>query len=266
MSVKDFIAKKGPEILIGLGVASSIAAAVTAFFAAPKIEAKLNAKREELGTEKLDTKTIIKTSAKDLILPVALETTAVASIITGACIRYKRGAIAAAAAFEATNALSLYKQKAREVLSTSQAAEVNTQVAKAKAASVEPPSEEKKKDMPVIRNGTTLFIDQMTGQMCYNNLDIIKAKTNEFNKWVVEGGGKEFPLNDWYEMIGMRSCHYGDVHGGYIDEYYNRAHLHEPEFTPYIDERDNSTYIVITYDGHYLPSACPFDVSSPQYG
>lgn len=79
-TAKRTLSRNGSKILLGFGIAGAFTAVGFAITATPKAMILLDEKKKELGVEKLDAKTIVKTAA-----PVYIPTAISMAVSTG-CI------------------------------------------------------------------------------------------------------------------------------------------------------------------------------------
>lgn len=249
----NWFAQHGPELLIGAGLGMSLGAAVTAFIAAPKVKAAVDKLKEE-NEGKAPTKEVIKATWKPMILPVGLEIGAIALTVTGAAMRYKRGAIAAAACAVAENTTLLYKKKMEEVLPEKDLKKIKQAVADEKAKeTVEKVDIEGQKYIPVIENGRTLFIDGFTGQVFYHDIDKVRNAINLFKEEVIEQAGEDpVPLNDFYDLLGLRHCEVGDKFGFYYDATTGRIKNIDVTFGYAGVDGDRYSAHVLNYEAYLL--------------
>lgn len=83
-TAKRTLSRNSSKILLGLGIAGAFTAVGFAITATPKAMILLEEKKQELGVEKLDAKTIVKTAA-----PVYIPTAISMGVSTG-CIQQRR--------------------------------------------------------------------------------------------------------------------------------------------------------------------------------
>lgn len=255
MAFSDFIEKHIPEILIGTGISLSIGALITGIVNAPKVEAALQKKHEETGKEKLTVKETIKAVAKPMIAPVAMEVASAALIIAGASMRYKQSMGLAAACVAMEKSSELYQSKVKELVGEEKEAEIKKEVTKKKAEDSVPPMVNQV--APIVRNGTTLFQDSLSGQFFYSELEDVERTINTFNKYVLDSEGEEVPINDFYDMLGIENCGAGYCLGFGADENGRIRTLNAR-----MDSKGNAEtgflYWVIDYDPMYLPHSNPW--------
>ena len=110
------IKKNLPKILVCGSIAGMVTSVVFAVKATPKAMILLDEKKQELGTEKLDVKTIVKTAAPAYI-PTAISMVASAGCMIGAMNENDRRNAALAAAYSLSeSALKQYQEKVVETI------------------------------------------------------------------------------------------------------------------------------------------------------
>lgn len=258
MGFSDFIEKHIPEILIGTGISLSIGALITGIVNAPKVEAALQKKHEETGKEKLTVKETIKAVAKPMIAPVAMEVASAALIITGASMRYKQSMGLAAACVAMEKSSELYQSKVKELVGEEKEAEIKKEVSKAKNEAVKEQVITAVQKNVVPGRGDTLFVDSFSGQLFYSDMDTVKDAINEYNAMVNNAGGDMVPLNDFYDLLGLRSCNVGYVVGFGTDPNMGGIKLMNARFDASGDRQNETLYWTIDYDPILLDCEVPW--------
>lgn len=85
------LSRNSSKILLGLGIAGAFTAVGFAITATPKAMILLDEKKKELGVEKLDAKTIVKTAAPVYIptaISMAVSTGCILRILKVHCLRF----------------------------------------------------------------------------------------------------------------------------------------------------------------------------------
>ena len=115
-AVRRSAGKNASKILGGLAITGSITAVYFAVTATPKAMILLDEKKQELGVEKLDVKTIVKT-AGPVYVPTALSMVLSAGCVIGAVhVDERRNAALAAACTLSESALKTYQDKVLEAI------------------------------------------------------------------------------------------------------------------------------------------------------
>lgn len=105
------LSRNSSKILLGLGIAGAFTAVGFAITATPKAMILLDEKKKELGVEKLDAKTIVKTAAP-VYIPTAISMAVSTGCIIGASsVNDRRNAALAAAYTMSETALRSYQDK-----------------------------------------------------------------------------------------------------------------------------------------------------------
>mgnify|MGYP005766278749 CR=1 FL=1 len=128
------LSRNSSKILLGLGIAGAFTAVGFAISATPKAMILLEEKKQELGVEKLDAKTIIKTAAP-VYIPTAISMgISTGCIIAASSVNDRRNAALAAAYTMSETALRSYQDKVVETVGPEKAKEIKEAVALDKMA------------------------------------------------------------------------------------------------------------------------------------
>ncbi len=110
------LSRNSSKILLGLGIAGAFTAVGFAITATPKAMILLEEKKQELGVDKLDAKTIIKTAAP-VYIPTAISMgVSTGCIIAASSVNDRRNAALAAAYTMSETALRSYQDKVVETV------------------------------------------------------------------------------------------------------------------------------------------------------
>lgn len=133
-TAKRTLSRNSSKILLGLGIAGAFTAVGFAITATPKAMILLEEKKQELGVEKLDAKTIIKTAAP-VYIPTAISMgVSTGCIIAASSVNDRRNAALAAAYTMSETALRSYQDKVVETVGPEKAKEIKEAVALDKMA------------------------------------------------------------------------------------------------------------------------------------
>lgn len=133
-TVKRTLSRNSSKILLGCGIAGAFTAVGFAITATPKAMILLEEKKQELGVDKLDAKTIIKTAAP-VYIPTAISMgVSTACIIAASSVNDRRNAALAAAYTMSESALRNYQDKVVEMVGPEKAKEIKEAVALDKMA------------------------------------------------------------------------------------------------------------------------------------
>lgn len=128
-TAKRTLSRNSSKILLGLGIAGAFTAVGFAITATPKAMILLEEKKQELGVEKLDAKTIIKTAAP-VYIPTAISMgVSTGCIIAASGVNDRRNAALAAAYTMSETALRSYQDKVVETVGPEKAKEIKEAVA-----------------------------------------------------------------------------------------------------------------------------------------
>ena len=139
-AVRRSAGKNASKILGGLAITGSITAVYFAVTATPKAMILLDEKKQELGVEKLDVKTIVKT-AGPVYVPTALSMVLSAGCVIGAVhVDERRNAALAAACTLSESALKTYQDKVLEAIGPEKEQEIRETIALEKMAKCPEPA------------------------------------------------------------------------------------------------------------------------------
>lgn len=133
-TAKRTLSRNGSKILLGFGIAGAFTAVGFAITATPKAMILLEEKKQELGVEKLDAKTIVKTAAPVYIPTVISMGVSTACIICASSVNDRHNAALAAAYTVAESGLRSYQDKVVEMVGPEKAEEIKEAVALDKMA------------------------------------------------------------------------------------------------------------------------------------
>lgn len=140
-TAKRTLSRNSSKILLGLGIAGAFTAVGFAITATPKAMILLEEKKQELGVEKLDAKTIVKTAAP-VYIPTAISMgVSTGCIIAASSVNDRRNAALAAAYTMSETALRSYQDKVVETVGPEKAKEIKEAVALDKMAKCPEPDE-----------------------------------------------------------------------------------------------------------------------------
>ena len=214
--VKTVVTKHGPEILTGIGISGMITTTVLAVRATPKALKLIEAKKEELGQDRLGAVDTVKASWMCYIPAAVTGVTSVACIIGASSVHVRRNAALATAYKLSETALTEYKDKVIETIG-----EKKEQIVRDKVA------EERIKKNPVSNSeviitekGNTLCYDTISGRYFKSDIERIRRTVNDLNERLF--GEMYISLNEFYDAIGLSRTRIGDdigwnIHWGKIE-------------------------------------------------
>lgn len=216
-SAEKTIAKHGPQILTGLGVAGFITSVGMAVTATPKAIRLIEDKETELEFEKgktvrLTKGEIVKTCWKCYV-PTAITCVLSASCIIGANSVSNRRTAALATAYKLSEtALTEYQDKVVELVGKKKEQEIRDEVAKDKLEK----NPVVNREVIITEKGNTLCYDVISGRYFRSDIDKIRRAENAINKRLLDE--MYVALNDFYYEIGLDSTSMGDDIGWNIDK------------------------------------------------
>lgn len=211
--------KHFPEVLIGAGAASLVAATVTAVSATVRAKNHIDDLRKDVESEvhetdeQVDTalskKDVVKESWRFYIPTAVLTVVGLGLIASGGIKNVKMRNALATACLTSEQAYSAYRRRTLDKIGDEAEREIHdaakrdvtvpVQQAQAKQADIQDPQ-------PVP------FKEALTGQVIYTTRARLEWCANEFNRRMIEGSGY-LALNDWYELIGLEDAGFGDEVG-----------------------------------------------------
>ena len=171
------LSRNSSKILLGLGIAGAFTAVGFAITATPKAMILLDEKKKELGVEKLDAKTIVKTAAP-VYIPTAISMAVSTGCIIGASsVNDRRNAALAAAYTMSETALRSYQDKVAATIGEDKAQEIK----------------------------------EASGKYFWTTRNAIEKALNGLNKQLLSD--LSVTENDLYDYLGMEHCKNGDLLG-----------------------------------------------------
>lgn len=207
------VVKHSPEILTGVGIAGMLTSTALAVKATPKAVSLINARKEELGVEKLTVGETIKTTWKCYIPSAITTTTSVACLIGASSVHLKRNAMLATAYKISETALIEYKDKVIETIGEKKEKTIRDGLAKDRLEKIPVTNN----NVIMTGNGETLCHDYYSGQYFKSDIDKIKKAVNEINRRIVTRFDHCASLNEYYNLIGLADNGIGDKVGWNID-------------------------------------------------
>lgn len=221
-SVRTAMKKHSPEILTGIGIAGMITTTVMAVRATPKALVLIAEKKEELDTDTLGGKEIVKVAWPCYIPSAVVGTVSVFCLIGASSTNLRRNAALATAYTLSESTLKEYQEKVVETIGEKKEQSIRDSVAKDKM--------ERNPVREVIltdKGGNTNCYDPISGRYFKSDRDKIARVVNELNRQMRDE--MYVTLNDFYYELGLDGTQMGDMLGwnidkGYIDISYS-SHL-----------------------------------------
>lgn len=198
-NVKNLAIEHSPEILTGIGIAGTIITTCLAVKATPKALQLIEAKKEEMGVDKLTPIDTVKVAWKPYIPAAVTGVASIACIIGATSVNVRRNAALATAYKLSEAALTEYKEKAVEVVGEKKEQAIREKIA-----------EDKVKENPVSKNevfvtgkGETLFLEPLSKRYFKSDIDYIRKAENLLNKQMLHDITGYVSLSDFYDEIGL---------------------------------------------------------------
>lgn len=180
-----FIENK-PEILIALGLSGLTFSAIWNVRATAKAVRLIDAKKAELGVEKLTPKETFKTVWKCYIPSAASFVIGIPCVIASNVVSDKRNAALAAAYTVSETALAEYKEKTREIAGEKKFEEIEKAI----------------KPSVIVTDGDTIFLDSISGRYFKSTMNAVQKAANDLNAKAIAGFGT-VSLADWYRELNL---------------------------------------------------------------
>lgn len=231
-SVRTAMKKHSPEILTGLGIAGMITTTIMAVKATPKALVLIEEKKDELETDTLSGKDILKT-AWPCYIPAAIIGSVSVACLIGASSTNRRRNTALATAYAITeSSLKEYQEKVVETVGDKKEQSIRESIAKDKVTK-DPVREVILTD----KGGNTTCYDVLSGRYFKSDKDTITRAVNDLNRRMRDE--MYISLNDFYYEIGLDSIKMGDMLGWNID----RGYI-ELDFSSHLDAKGNPCLVI----------------------
>lgn len=212
-NTRQFINKRSPEILTGIGIAGMITTTVLAVRATPKALQLIEEKKNDDWVDELSPLEVVKTAWKPYVPAAVTGVASVVCLIGASSVNAKRNAALATAYKLSETALSEYREKVIETIGEKKEKTVRDKVAEERVKK-NPVS---KSEVIVTNNGTTLCFDPISARYFKSSIDKIKRAENELNKQMLHDISGYVSLNDFYDELGLDHTSVGDDLGWNVD-------------------------------------------------
>lgn len=212
-NTRQFVSKRSPEILTGIGIAGMITTTVLAVRATPKALQLIEEKKNEDWVDDLSPLEVVKAAWKPYVPAAVTGVASVACLIGASSVNAKRNAALATAYKLSETALSEYREKVVETIGEKKEKTVRDKVAEERVKK-NPVS---KSEVVVTNNGTTLCFDPISARYFKSSIDKIKRAENELNKQMLHDISGYVSLNDFYDELGLDHTSVGDDLGWNVD-------------------------------------------------
>ena len=213
-STRQFVSKRSPEILTGIGIAGMISTTVLAVKATPKAMELIEEKKREEWLDKLSPVEMVKVAWKPYIPAIVTCVTSTACLIGASSVSAKRNAALATAYKLSETALTEYREKVIETIGEKKERTVRDQVAEERVKK-NPVS---KNEVIITGNGKTLCFDPISGRYFMCSIETIKRAENTLNKQMLHDISGYVSLNEFYDEIGLDHTSVGDDLGWNTDQ------------------------------------------------
>lgn len=199
-TIKPFIAKYEPEILMAMGISGMIFSVVWGIKATAKAVRRIDLRKQELQTDKLTTTEIVKTTWK-LYLPVAISTAiSIPCIVAGNRVSNKRNMALAAAYTISETALQEYQDKTKEIVGDKKYESIQESIS---ADKIQKTYTEGTHNITMIGDGDSLFFEPLSGRYFKTNWNRISKAANELNANALASMSGEITLGEWFDILGL---------------------------------------------------------------
>lgn len=212
-NTRQFVSKRSPEILTGIGIAGMITTTVLAVRATPKALQLIEEKKNDDWVDELSPLEVVKTAWKPYVPAAVTGVASVVCLIGASSVNTKRNAALATAYKLSETALSEYREKVIETIGEKKEKTVRDKVAEERVKK-NPVS---KSEVIVTNNGTTLCFDPISARYFKSSIDKIKRAENELNKQMLHDISGYVSLNDFYDELGLDHTSVGDDLGWNVD-------------------------------------------------
>ena len=205
-STRQFVSKRSPEILTGIGIAGMISTAVLAVKATPKAMELIEEKKREEWLDKLSPVEMVKVAWKPYIPAIVTCVTSTACLIGASSVNAKRNAALATAYKLSETALTEYREKVIETIGEKKERTIRDKIAEERVKK-NPVS---KNEVIITGNGKTLCFDPISGRYFMCSIETIKRAENTLNKQMLHDISGYVSLNEFYDEIGLDHTSVGD--------------------------------------------------------
>ena len=233
-SICSFTKKHDSAILMGFGITASFAAVVTAVVETPKALKSIEDRKEELETDTLDGKEIVKAAAPHYILPLVIEIISVACLLGSASANNRKNVALMAAYSLSESTLKDYRSKVVETIGEEKEHDIHEKVVKEKVK-----KEPQQVNAVTDCGGDTLCYDVISCRYFKSSKGAILEAVQELSNRIISDDCAT--LNDFYYLIGLDESKIGDDLGWCIDKGGIKV-----DFSSDID-KNGKPYLIIDY-------------------
>jgi hypothetical protein len=244
-TIRPFLSKHEPEILMSMGICGLIFSTVWGVKATVQAT-KMVEKKESDTNKKLGVKDIVATTWKLYIPVVASMIVSVPCIIASDRVSSKRYAAMATAYTLSETALQEYQDKAKEIVGEKKDKEIKEAISKDNVDKTYTGNNQ----IIMTGDGDSLFFEPLSGRYFKSNWNTISKAANELNATAMSSMEGEISLNDWFEALNLPRTDIGDSIGWDIK--FGPKHLIDIEISSHIT-KDNIPCGAIAYNNQPKP-------------
>lgn len=201
-TVRPFIAKYEPEILMTMGITGMIFSTIWSIKATKIAVKKIDIKKEELKKDKLTIQEVFKETWK-LYLPVVLSAAvSIPCIIAGNRVSSKRNMALAAAYTISETALQEYQDKTKEIVGDKKYEKIQESIS---GDNIQRTYKDGISNITMIGDGDSLFFEPLSGRYFKTNWNRISKAANELNARALGDMSGVITIGDWYDILGLES-------------------------------------------------------------
>jgi hypothetical protein len=199
-TIKPFMVKYQPEILMGMGIAGMIFSTVSAVKATQKAERML-LNRELLDPQtKLTKMDTVKLTWKYYIPTAISMAISVPCIVAGNRISNTRSMALAAAYTISETALQEYQDKTKEIVGDKKYEAIQESISSDKIQKTYPDGIQ---NITMIGDGDSLFFEPLSGRYFKTNWNRISKAANDLNANALVSMSGEITIGDWFSILGL---------------------------------------------------------------
>ena len=234
-TMEAMVKKHGPEILTGLGTAGMVVTTILAVQATPKALRLLEAKQQELETEKLTPVQAVQAAWLCYIPAAATGMLSILCLVCASSAHGRRNAALATAYSLSESALKEYREKVVETIGKKKEQSIQDAVAKEQISRNPVGNNE----VILTGKGHTLCFDVVSGRYFESDVDKLRRAENTINRQMISD--MFVSLNEFYDELGLGHISVGDDLGWNIE----RGFL-ELRFSTQLSE-DETPCLVVNY-------------------
>jgi len=211
-TIKPFIVKYEPELLIAMGISGMILSTIWGITATIKGNKKISAKSVVLNRS-LTPGEIFK-EIWHLYLPVLISTgISIPCIIAGNRITAKRGLALATAYSISEAALQEYQEKTKEIVGEKKEKEIHEAVSKELVGKTHSGAQ-----IFITGDGDSLFYEPLSDRYFNSNWNKILKSANELNARALTDISGKITLSDWFRQLNLEETYISDTMGWCVDQ------------------------------------------------